>query len=349
MKGLASAWMPSMSHWIVQLIITFSAFIAQSVDIALFLAHEAFNAIIGTEGSPAIRPSRSAVLILGTEDDGNLALEFSKLGFTVFVVSRRPSASSSSHDLSSLLYHWHHLKERSPRSAWGLIAPINMDPRSKLDRSKAYETVHAYCFEHSLGLIGLIDLPHRRDERDEIATPLTTSSTSTSSSERVSPEYTLSNGAPLREVIYNDITLPCLIAQDYLSLLSRSSGRLIVVSGVAESNWFHFRASMRLRRATSQILRDRLHPLGINVTLITSSPLQRSLMTGGQSQDLKNISPRSPGRPSGTRREPRRHIYSGPSGADTISHKNWGTAWNALSTTTVGDLVVLTKQVLYAR
>lgn len=60
-----------------------------------------------------------------------------------------------------LIQEWHTRIKKSGHSTspWGLLAPIVLDMTSHAQRTRAFETVDAYCATHTLYLVAVIVLP----------------------------------------------------------------------------------------------------------------------------------------------------------------------------------------------
>ena len=66
---------------------------------------------------------------------------------------------------AQLIQEWHQRIKRSPGSPgapWGLVAPIVLDMSSRAQRTRAFETVDAYCSTHHLRLVAALVLPPPR-------------------------------------------------------------------------------------------------------------------------------------------------------------------------------------------
>lgn len=129
-----------------------------------------------------------------------------------------------------LLYVWHKKKESSCQTAWGLVAPIVLDDQSSAQRTRAAETIHAYCENHSLYLTTLVIFsPHTKAPPCREAT----------SSRDQLPEITtykrrsdrdLAEALMWGDIVSQSIKEPILLVQDYVEMLTGASGRVIVIS-----------------------------------------------------------------------------------------------------------------------
>ena len=180
-----------------------------------------------------------------------IALSFSESGYTVFVLypanlrvasqARSVKATNVSSVSASvparnsnihyrrvqLLYLWHRKKERSTHS-WGLVAPISLDTESAEQRAHASDTVHAYCLNHSLKLASLIVLP-----------PSAPSVEDTSSRPHSKDTLTAHPAEGLMHSMWKHYTAhsmmePVLVVEDYVDLLRKASGRVVMLSTCAQ-------------------------------------------------------------------------------------------------------------------
>jgi hypothetical protein len=131
-----------------------------------------------------------------------------------------------------LLYAWHHQKTSSDRP-WGNVAPIYLDTLSKPERLRAYQTIKAYCASYSLHLVALINLPPAPKYYDH---PGTSSRTiyADQTSRKCLP-LILAKDEMLQEIVASEVTEVVLVAKDYLKMVRKSSGRVVVVSGCLDS------------------------------------------------------------------------------------------------------------------
>ncbi|GJE95172.1 hypothetical protein PsYK624_113530 [Phanerochaete sordida] len=216
------------------------------------------------------KPQDSAVVILGDIDGLGraVALSFSELGYTVFMLSTSSSepalsgVTEKSSAVLSLLYAWHTKKERSPAAHWGTVAPITLDTHSAAQRTHAAETVHAYCEDHALQLCALIVLP---------AAP---SPARRGPGSRAPPKPGADGGraaamwgggleAAARE--------PLAIVRDYSDLLTRAAGRVVLMSRcVAHNAAGADRLLDGTRECLAVNLNQALEPLGVRVCSLTT-------------------------------------------------------------------------------
>lgn len=129
---------------------------------------------------------------------------------------------------------WHKEKERSGHPAWGLVAPIVLDTQSGTQRTRASETIHAYCDNHSLYLAALVILsPHPETSAwNEPASPKDQSPVIMTSKRR--SDRDLTEALMWGDIVSQSIKEPVLLAQDYVEMLSEASGRVIVISTCPE-------------------------------------------------------------------------------------------------------------------
>ena len=103
-----------------------------------------------------------------------------------------------------------------------------MDTESGAQRAHASETIHAYCMDHSLNLVSLIILPPCHPGTDESASKHT----------RVEEEITavptacLALGTRSRRMAHAMME-PILVVEDYVDLLTKTAGRVIMLSTCA--------------------------------------------------------------------------------------------------------------------
>ncbi|TFK91231.1 hypothetical protein K466DRAFT_542051 [Polyporus arcularius HHB13444] len=233
-------------------------------------AHERLCQLFGLSPSAVRGPRQSAIVIVGGDDDigRHIALDFSELGYTVFVLCpdrhRDPQtlASSSTSDASNvssrLVQDWHQRIKRSGRSSspWGLVAPIVLDMTSSAQRVRAVETVDAYCSTHSLHLVAVIVQP--------------------------APGFITSK--PSREgldvtawgnVVSYCLVQPMSLVQDYVGLLAAATGRVVLLHASGHQPW-----SSSLHKglilSAAQYLRQELDPQSIKVSTISVGPFAPS-------------------------------------------------------------------------
>lgn len=136
--------------------------------------------------------------------------------------------------ISKLLYVWHKKKENSGHSGWGLVAPIALDTQSGAQRTRASETIHAYCENHSLHLVSLVVLsPHPETSAWNEATSYRDQSPEIIASKRRS-DRDLTEALMWGDIVSQSIKGPLLLVQDYVEMLTEASGRVIVISTCPE-------------------------------------------------------------------------------------------------------------------
>ena len=152
--------------------------------------------------------------------------------------------------IAQLLYVWHHEKKKQPNLSWGDLAPIPLDTLSKFDREHACETIKAYCVKHSLNLVALISLPFVPPNHD-----------STRNIEDLQSPSRPPDFLPLifakeelwQEVMECEVSELVALTRDYIEMLQKASGRVVVVSGGISD------AVISLNRTTSADLKHPLH------------------------------------------------------------------------------------------
>ena len=115
-----------------------------------------------------------------------------------------------------------------------------MDTSSKADRLRAYETVKAYCFDHSLHLTALIAFPPIYENSSEPNSPHSASVISADHSTHPAAKFlplSFSKDVVWQDSVFREITEPVLIIQEYIMLLKECSGRVIIVSGCSQGRF----------------------------------------------------------------------------------------------------------------
>ncbi|KII88670.1 hypothetical protein PLICRDRAFT_41875 [Plicaturopsis crispa FD-325 SS-3] len=229
----------------------------------------------------------SAILVIGA-DHGigkDITMKLSELGYTVFAICPDKHAANSvafetSSDVSSLLYSWHIQKGRFPNRPWGLVAPISLDISSKSHRQHAYETIKAYCSDHLLHLAALVVLPPTPDDmpsRTASQRHAATSSTDLglSESRNYLPVF-LAKDSAWKSLVTREVTEPVLLLRDYIKLLRKSAGRIIMVSGCSDSSITGIDLCSPMdeaRRSIARTMNFELEPFGIKVVSVVAGPL----------------------------------------------------------------------------
>lgn len=120
------------------------------------------------------------------------------------------------------------MKERDPSQQWGLIAPISVDPASRIDRLRVLETVQAYCIEHSLQFAALILLPPTYAPQELI----TSHSVGTSNAVYCTQcTLSLAGESIWEDSVTRELTETVHMIQDCVKLLKKFHARVIIVSG----------------------------------------------------------------------------------------------------------------------
>ncbi|KAJ3551531.1 hypothetical protein NM688_g4648 [Phlebia brevispora] len=240
----------------------------------------------------------SAVVIIGGEDGLGraVALSFSELGYTVFVLYPATLEDASTQSVKSLnvssvrifwlslpripdlgtvklLYIWHKKKEQSTHGSWGLVAPISLDTESGAQRAHASDTIHAYCVDHALNLVSLIILP-----------PSSSMSEGASSHKHMDEEITAASNESLafatRGNVAHAIIEPILVVEDYVDLLKKTSGRVIMLSVCTHDGCLAPQTPHRLLDGVSQRVAQNLSyvldPLGVRVCSVTIGSFEPS-------------------------------------------------------------------------
>ncbi|KAI0748304.1 hypothetical protein C8Q80DRAFT_731073 [Daedaleopsis nitida] len=224
-------------------------------------AHERLCRFLGLSPCQVHGPRESAIVIVGGDDDlgRHLALNFSQQGYTVFALcpDRQPAVQSAPGDasnVSSLIQEWHQRIKRSGESTspWGLVAPIVLDMTSGAQRTRAFETVDAYCATHCLHLVAVIVLP--------------------------APSFITSKPARagLSISAWGDLVRGCLVepisvVEDYAGLLSATSGRVVLLLASGHHQWIP-PLHRDVLRSVARHLREELTASGTRISLVTAGP-----------------------------------------------------------------------------
>ncbi|KAI0709442.1 hypothetical protein C8Q76DRAFT_770269 [Earliella scabrosa] len=235
---------------------TFSIF--QSLSYAV---HERLCRFFALPPCQVHGPRESAIVIVGGDDalGRHIAFDCSEQGYTVFALcpDRHPAieAAPDASNVSSLIQEWHQRIKRSGHSTspWGLVAPIVLDMTSSAQRTRAFETVDAYCATHSLHLVAVIVLPP--------------SNYITSKPACTGPVTISAWGNVVRESLVEPIS----VIQDYVRLLAAVSGRVVLVLASGHQPWISSLSKGALR-SVAQYLRQELDVLGIKISTIVAGP-----------------------------------------------------------------------------
>ncbi|KIM87541.1 hypothetical protein PILCRDRAFT_815080 [Piloderma croceum F 1598] len=316
---------------------------------------ETWLSVFDVSPNRIFRVQDSAVLILNAEDGigQTAALKYSELGYTVFalcpdhqrgisVATRGPSS------VSSILYFWHLKKERSPDHPWGLIAPIVVDISSKADRLRAYETVKAYCSDHSLHLTALIAFPPIYETPSE-STPPSSAATHPlvqGPLTHLRPKFlplSFSKDSVWQDSVFREITEPVLIIQEYIRLLKDSSGRVIIVSGCSQGRFlsgyrFGCRSTLdEARRSIAHSVGCELKPFGVKVSSLVSGLLAAPNLPAQKILDELNMCAKR------TDPDIRRRLGANLGRADALE------SVHRLFTVTDGDLLAVIQRITNSR
>ncbi|KAI0082775.1 hypothetical protein K474DRAFT_1633114 [Panus rudis PR-1116 ss-1] len=218
--------------------------------------------------------ARCVVIIVGQEDDlgRNIALNLSQDSCTVFFLhlsadpGQKPLYRTSE---TSLLYEWHTKKKGEKHDkTWGMVAPIFLNIDSESQRSRAAETILAYCKEHSLYLKSLIFLPR----------PTSGKHSNYCVYQENTAEYNLGASTQTRPdtILWADtatcsIKEPLYIVHDYVHALARASGRVIVVARCPHK-LFNLSPFYETHPTIIRYLRYALSPYRIRVSSVLSGP-----------------------------------------------------------------------------
>ncbi|TCD66681.1 hypothetical protein EIP91_001035 [Steccherinum ochraceum] len=295
--------------------------LAYVVALSQYLSSSCYDYLSRFCGLPpcgVFRVRESAIVIVGGEAElgGAIALSFSELGYTVFTLhptlqhlsisepSSQPVADTSAATNGmndQLLYSWHKKKERS-NIPWGLIAPIALDMTSGADRKRASETVKAYCTNHSLQLVALISLspptaqPQSSDE-DSSSAQCTASAEPSSPSTHLKPRSTkdFSQALIWGDMVAQSVREPIVMFQDYIDMLSRVSGRIVMVStspSAISSNIFPLSSAFDgIQRSVADYLGRQMDFYGIKLCTVSTGPLDGNVR---YSQSEAEDPPKSP-------------------------------------------------------
>ncbi|KAH8106767.1 hypothetical protein BXZ70DRAFT_1027556 [Cristinia sonorae] len=261
-----------------------------------------FSRFCGLPPCGVFRVQDSAIVVIGGEGElgRTMALRFSELGYTVFTLhptlQYMPMSESSSQTVdtspATLLYQWHKKKEQSSR-VWGLVAPIALDITSATDRKRASETVKAYCTSHSLQLVALISLAQPSfpsTYSDPVPEINASSSTTTPTQLKRRSTKDFSHALVWGDMVAQSIREPIVIFQDYIEMLARVSGRIIMVSTSSDPINSHHNlftsAFDGIQRSISQYLAQQLNFHGIKLCTVSAGPLRHPL----ESQQSANAS-----------------------------------------------------------
>ncbi|KAI0341758.1 hypothetical protein BDW22DRAFT_1358624 [Trametopsis cervina] len=230
----------------------------------------------------AYTPQQSAIVIIGGEAAGlgrAVSLSLSERGFTVFALCSagletvdpsRQASSTKSSDVSSLLFAWHRRKEKLPHTSWGLVAPILLDMRSGVQRTHAFETVHAYCVKHSLNLAALIVLvPASAAKRKEHGSRHPNVSMDLAHPD----EHPSTQEAPETQSLMD----PVLVIEDYIDMLALAAGRVVFLThGPLECYLCRPVALLDgVIQRIAQNMSQQLESVGIRVCSISVGPVGR--------------------------------------------------------------------------
>lgn len=125
------------------------------------------------------------------------------------------------------------MKERSPGQRWGLIAPISVDPSSRVDRLRVLDTVKAHCAEHSLQLAALILLPPTYNTVEWTGIQSATAGAAHGTCLPLS----LAKESAWQESIARELTEPVEMIQDCMRLLKMFRAHVIMVSGCSQGRF----------------------------------------------------------------------------------------------------------------
>jgi len=266
---------------------------AYAVVLSQYLSSSCYDYLSRVCGLPpcgVFRVQDSAIVIVGGEGElgRSIALNFSESGYTVFTLHPTQQQvavgelSTQSADTSSatLLYAWHKRKERSDHP-WGLVAPIALDMTSAADRKRASETIRAYCATHSLQLVALISLspPAHSPGSSDTASSQNTASTPASKAQlkrRATKDF--SQALIWGDMVAQSVREPIVMFQDYIDMLARVSGRIIMLSTCSDTVSSHLfplsSAFDGIQRSVAQYLGQQLDFYGIKLCTVATGPVQ---------------------------------------------------------------------------
>ena len=112
-----------------------------------------------------------------------------------------------------------------------------VDISSNADRLRAYETVKAYCSDHSLHLTALIAFPPTYENPPEITSPHSADSFPQDNIPFRFLPLSIAKPDVWQDSVFREITEPVLIIQQYTQMLKKSSGHVIVVSGCSRGRF----------------------------------------------------------------------------------------------------------------
>lgn len=187
-----------------------------------------------------------------------LSLKFAQCGYTVFAClpphpesaggSSRQSASSVGpftlciYHLrfstefgvtmnTQLLFEWQREKAQARETFLGSIVPLVVDPAVAEERIKAVETTRAYCATQTLTLCAVISPPHSLSDRVDVEDV----DERTLLDEDYHFPLALTDPNVFAWAMEKHLTHPLMMIQHFLSVLRKSSGRIIFFSASTRS------------------------------------------------------------------------------------------------------------------
>ncbi|EJF66021.1 hypothetical protein DICSQDRAFT_165719 [Dichomitus squalens LYAD-421 SS1] len=134
--------------------------------------------------------------------------------------------------------------------------------KSDAQRTRAVETVDAYCVAHHLHLVALVVLP------SSVSSP---HAAKTLQSIQEDLHFGVSAWC---EVLRECLVEPVSLVQDYVDTLTAASGRVVMVLSSDHQPWPASLHELQDRTllSTAQYLRRVLEPLGIRVSTVSTGP-----------------------------------------------------------------------------
>ena len=114
-----------------------------------------------------------------------------------------------------------------------------VDVTSKADRFRASETVKAYCTDHALNLVALIAFPPTYLGPSELTSSHLTETPldfPTLMPQKFLP-LNLAKDDVWQDSVFREVAEPVLMTQEYIRLLRKYSGRVIIVSGCTKGRF----------------------------------------------------------------------------------------------------------------
>ncbi|KZT11294.1 uncharacterized protein LAESUDRAFT_262553 [Laetiporus sulphureus 93-53] len=257
---------------------------------------QVFSTVFHVPGCDIYKPEESAIVVLGGEYETGkqIAIHFSKLGYTVFALCRAQESSQYSdivgtsadkQSISSLLHEWHQRRKHSDGRHYGLLAPMTFEMHSMSKSAHAFETIHACCETHSPHLIAAILLPEPNDSPNHPAGITGYHSAAPHAEQSPELDIALSRLSSWSNCTSRTIDELMHVISHCLDLLLASSGRVVLIS--EQPDLLHSvrtSASQPVHAAVAASLMRELEPLGIAISLVRTSSLTDPLRNSNKEQ-----------------------------------------------------------------